>query len=57
MFCTMNRALRRRRISQLKKICDEIETVLVSSKHLAFQLFDTAVYFVGLWSLLRWLLK
>jgi len=57
MVCTMNRAVHRRHLSQLRKMSDEIEAVLIFSKHLAFQLFDTAIYLVGLWSLLRWLLK
>jgi hypothetical protein len=57
MFCTMSRALCRRRSERLSKLGDEIETVLIFSKRLAFQVFDAAVYFVGLWSLAKWLLK
>jgi hypothetical protein len=53
----MNRAMHRRRPDQLSRIGDEIETLLVFSKRIAFQVFDTAIYFVGLWTLVKWLLR
>jgi len=57
MFCTMNRAVHRRRPDQLRRIGDEVETVLIFSKRLAFLVFDAAIYYVGLWSLVKWLLR
>jgi hypothetical protein len=57
MFCTMNRAVHRRRPDQLRRIGDEIETVLIFGKRLAFLVFDAAIYYVGLWSLVKWLLR
>jgi len=36
---------------------DEVEAVLIFSKRLAFQAVDAAIYFVGLWSLVKWLFK
>jgi hypothetical protein len=39
----MSRAVLHLRRNQLKKIGDEIETVLVFSKRLAFQVFDAAI--------------
>jgi hypothetical protein len=36
---------------------DRVESVLIFSKRLAFQVFDAAIYFVGLWSLAKWLLR
>ena len=53
----MNRAVHRRRLDRLRRMGDEVEAVLFFSKRLAFQVFDAAVYFVGLWSLVRWLLR
>jgi hypothetical protein len=53
----MNRAEHHRRPDQLKRIGDEIDAVLVFSKRLAFQVFDAAIYYVGLWSLVKWLLR
>jgi hypothetical protein len=53
--CTMNRAMRHRH--QLSRAGDEIESVLAFSKRVAFQLVDAAIYFVGLWSLVKWLLR
>jgi hypothetical protein len=49
--------MHRRRPDQLRRMGDEIESVLVFSKRLAFQVFDAAVYYAGLWSLVKWLLK
>jgi hypothetical protein len=57
MFCTMNRAVHCRRLDQLRRIGDEIEAILVFGKRLAFQVFDTVIYFVGLWSVAKWLLR
>jgi hypothetical protein len=57
MVCTMNRAMHRRRPDQLRRIGDEIETALIFSKRLAFQVFDAAIYYVGLWSLVKWLFR
>ena len=53
----MSRAIHRRRPDQLRKIGDEIETVLIFSKRLAFQVFDAAIYYIGLWGLVKWLLR
>jgi hypothetical protein len=53
----MNRATRPRHPEQLTRIADEIETFLFFSKRLAFQLFDAGIYYFGLWSLIKWLIK
>ena len=53
----MNRAMRHSRRDQLRRIGDEIETVLAFSKRLAFQAFDATIYYVGLWTLVKWLLR
>ena len=57
MFCPLNRAVHRRRPDQLRRMGDRVESVLIFSKRLAFQVFDAAIYFVGLWSLAKWLLR
>jgi hypothetical protein len=43
--------------SRLSRAGDEIESVLAFSKRVAFQLVDAAIYFIGLWSLVKWLLR
>jgi hypothetical protein len=53
--CTMNRAMRHRH--QLSRTADEIESVLAFGKRLAFQVCDAFIYFVGLWTLVKWLLR
>ena len=53
--CPMNRAMRHRH--QLSRTADEIESVLAFGKRLAFQVCDAFIYFVGLWTLVKWLLR